>query len=262
MSDDNIKQLIDVMSLLRLETNERELISWMETNSILEKDLATTIQLLEKMQQKKRKTTIQTLLRLSRLPLKVPKTFNNFEFSRFNGKDAIELRQLSNLLALRNHQNIALIGPPGTGKTHLAQAIGWECCQRELRAYFIKASELREKFNAARDKRQTDKAIRALVRPSCLIIDEIGHCEFDQKNSQLFFDLIDRRYHKDGYFNTVFTSNFEPSQWRNSFNEDNALLCALDRIFDNAKVFVLRGGSFRGQNLEKYTVQVSTVEQD
>ena len=95
MSDDNIKQLIDVMSLLRLETNERELISWMETNSILEKDLATTIQLLEKMQQKKRKTTIQTLLRLSRLPLKVPKTFNNFEFSRFNGKDAIELRQLS-----------------------------------------------------------------------------------------------------------------------------------------------------------------------
>ena len=78
MSDDNIKQLIDVMSLLRLETNERELISWMETNSILEKDLATTIQLLEKMQQKKRKTTIQTLLRLSRLPLKVPKTFNNF----------------------------------------------------------------------------------------------------------------------------------------------------------------------------------------
>mgnify|MGYP000508763440 CR=1 FL=1 len=247
MSDDNIKQLIDVMSLLRLETNERELISWMETNSILEKDLATTIQLLEKMQQKKRKTTIQTLLRLSRLPLKVPKTFNNFEFSRFNGKDAIELRQLSNLLALRNHQNIALIGPPGTGKTHLAQAIG---------------CELREKFNAARDKRQTDKAIRALVRPSCLIIDEIGHCEFDQKNSQLFFDLIDRRYHKDGYFNTVFTSNFEPSQWRNSFNEDNALLCALDRIFDNAKVFVLRGGSFRGQNLEKYTVQVSTVEQD
>ena len=134
MSDDNIKQLIDVMSLLRLETNERELISWMETNSILEKDLATTIQLLEKMQQKKRKTTIQTLLRLSRLPLKVPKTFNNFEFSRFNGKDAIELRQLSNLLALRNHQNIALIGPPGTGKTHLAQAIGGECCQRELRA--------------------------------------------------------------------------------------------------------------------------------
>lgn len=71
----------------------------------------------------------------------------------------------------------------------------------------------------------------------------------------MFFDLIDRRYNKDGAFNLVFTSNKNPSLWREMFNEDDSLLCALDRIFDDATVFNFRGESYRGKKLETIALQ-------
>ena len=93
-----------------------------------------------------------------------------------------------------------------------------------------------------------------------MIIDEIGHCEFDKENTRLFFDLIDRRYNKEGNFNMVFTSNKNPALWREDFNEGSTLLCALDRIFDEATVFKLRGESFRGKKLDTVSVQTGKVK--
>ena len=101
--------------------------------------------------------------------------------------------------------------------------------------------------------------LNGLVRPSCLIIDEVGHCEFDKENTRLFFDLIDRRYNKEGNFNIVFTSNKHPYHWRTNFNEDDALL-SLDRIFDDATVFNIKGESFRGKKLETIALQTSRVK--
>ena len=125
-----------------------------------------------------------------------------------------------------------------------------------MRAYFIKASELRDRFTAARRAGKTDSCLKSLVRPSYLIIDEIGHCEFDKENTRLFFDLIDRRYNKEGNFNMIFTSNKNSALWR----EDSTLLCALDRIFDEATVFKLRGESFRGKKLDTVSVQTGKVK--
>ena len=159
------------------------------------------------------------------------------------------------------HRNLAFIGPAGTGKTHLAQAFGYECCQQGLKTYFIKASELRDKLTNARKAGKTASCLNSLVRPSCLIIDEIGHCEFDRENTRLFFDLVDRRYNKEGSFNTVFTSNKNPARWRDIFNEDDALLCAFDRIFDDAEVFKIRGESFRVQQLVTISFQTSRVKE-
>ena len=113
---------------------------------------------------------------------------------------------------------------------------------------------------AARRAGKEASALNGLVRPSCLIIDEVGHCEFDKENTRLFFDLIDRRYNKEGNFNIVFTSNKSPSQWRRNFNEDDALLCSLDRIFDDATVFNIKGESFRGKHLETIALQTGRVK--
>ena len=79
-------------------------------------------------------------------------------------------------------------------------------------------------------------------------------------NTRLFFDLIDRRYNKEGNFNMVFTSNKNPALWREDFDEDSTLLCALDRIFDEATVFKLRGESFRGKKLDTVSVQTGKVK--
>ena len=117
------------------------------------------------------------------------------------------------------------------------------------------STDLRDKFTTARRTGKTASMLTSLVRPSCLIIDEIGHCEFDKENTRLFFDLIDRRYNKEGAYNIVFTSNKSPSLWRENFNEEDSLLCSLDRIFDDATVFNIHGESFRGKRLETYALQ-------
>lgn len=252
-SYENIEKSIDV---LRLNLSAAELANLSTERSMTPEQMAAIDTLLEYLREKKIQTTIHTLLKMSRLPLKNPKTFDNFDFSVVKGKDIDKLKALPSLAAIRAHKNLAFIGPAGIGKTHLAQAFGYECCQQGFKTYFIKMSELRDRFTSARRSGKEASVLNGLVRPSCLIIDEVGHCEFDKENTRLFFDLVDRRYNKEGSYNIVFTSNKNPSQWRNIFDEDDALLCALDRIFDDATVFTIRGESFRGRKLDKVALQV------
>jgi len=241
--------------LLKLDFSSAEFALLAEEKSLSQESIEAVNAVFEHLSEKKEQTTIQMLLRTSRLPQKQIRTFDNFDFSVLKGKDLDKLKNLKTLSSVYAHRNVAFIGPSGVGKTHLAQAIGYECCLHRLKTYFIKAAELRDKFIVARRTGKEGSVLTSLVRPSCLIIDEVGHCEFDKGSTRLFFDLIDRRYNKEGAFNIVFTSNKSPSLWRENFNEDDALLCSLDRIFDAATVFNIRGESFRGKSLEKYTLQ-------
>ena len=246
--------------ILKLDFSSYEFAQLATEHSFSDETAAAVSQVLDYLKQKKIETTIHTLLRMSRLPLKNPKTFENFDFSLIKGRDADKLKNLPSLSAIYAHKNLAFIGPAGTGKTHLAQAFGYACCQKGIKTYFIKMSELRDRFTAARRAGREASTLNGLVRPSCLIIDEVGHCEFDKANTRLFFDLIDRRYNKEGHFNTVFTSNKNPSLWRGNFSEDDSLLCSLDRIFDDAIVFNIKGESYRGKKLQNIALQTGRIK--
>ena len=145
------------------------------------------------------------------------------------------------------------------GKTHLAMAYGRKCCENELKSYFLKATELNQKFHDARKHGKENSVIKNLVSPACLIIDEVGRCVFDKENTRMFFDVIDRRYCKDGIGNIIFTSNKSPDKWGEYFGEDSSLLCALDRIFDDAMVFVIKGSSYRGDRCETISITTGDV---
>ena len=67
--------------------------------------------------------------------------------------------------------------------------------------------------------------------------------------------MVDRRYSKDGPNSMVFTSNLTANKWCDFFNEDDSLLCALDRIFDDAIVYVMKGVTYRGKKLETYSIE-------
>ena len=245
--------------ILKLDYDVVELSRFFEEHGFSQDQMSAVDQFLEYLRDKKIRNTIDMYLRTSRLPQKVPKTFDNFDFSVIKGKHADRLKSLPALNAIRAHKNLAFIGPPGTGKTHLAQAYGYECCQNGLKTYFIKMSELRDRFTNARRSGKEASCLNGLVRPACLIIDEVGRCEFDKENTRLFFDMIDRRYNRDGTNNIIFTSNKVPALWKNDFNEDDDLLCALDRIFDDATVFNIRGDSFRGKHLENIALKTTRV---
>lgn len=252
-------ELESTIKILKLDLDELELTNLAEERGYSTEQMHAVDEVLQYLKEKKIRNTIEMYLRTSRLPLKAPKTFENFDFEAINGKHVDRLKALPSLTAIRSHRNIAFIGPPGTGKTHLAQAYGYECCQNGLKTYFIKMSELRDKFTTARRNGKEASCLNGLIWPACLIIDEVGHCEFDKENTRLFFDMIDRRYNREGTNNIIFTSNKAPSLWKQNFSDDDDLLCALDRIFDDATVFNIRGDSFRGKRLENIALKTCKV---
>ena len=112
----------------------------------------------------------------------------------------------------------------------------------------------KEELGAHRFSRESG-AIASLVKPTCLIIDEIGRCTFDEENTNMFFDMVDRRYEKEGPKTMIFTSNKQPGAWGEYFTGQDDLLAALDRIFDNANVFDIKGNSYRGRACTTYAVE-------
>lgn len=256
MSDTPAYELMDSYSKhLKLDMSSSELAEFAVQHNYSADQVNAIIETIGYLDEKKHENTINTLLRLSRLPTKVPKTFDGFDFSRVHGKDVNALRNLSALSEVTAGINIAFIGPPGVGKTHLAEAYGRECCLHGMKTYFLKASELNEKFLTARKFGRESNAIASLVKPTCLIIDEICRVQFDSENTNMFFDMVDRRYEKDAPKTMIFTSNKRPSEWSNSFTGKDDLLAALDRVFDRAKVFDIKGDSYRGRECTTYAVQ-------
>ena len=240
---------------LNIELSAKEMENYESKVRLLDSDLTMIHDLFGYLRDKKVETVVNMLLRTSKLPLKEPKSFENFDFSLIHGKEVEKLQALPTLSAIYARKNLAFIGPQGVGKTHLAMAFGRKCCEQGMKTYFLKASELNQKLLDARRYGREGTAVTSLLKPSCLIIDEIGRCVFDKENTRLFFDIVDRRYSKDGPNSMIFTSNKNPDKWDEYFSEDSSLLCALDRMFDNATVFLLNGDSYRGKNLETVNLE-------
>lgn len=255
MTESVIEKIQECTDALKLTSYAGRLPMFLETESMSPDQLDAVYKVLSHLREQKNETIIQTLLKMSRLPLKEPKTFDSFDFSHVHGKQVDALKNLPALTAVYAKKNLAFIGPQGVGKTHLAMAYGRECCMRGMKTYFLKATELNQKLVDAVKYGREGSTVNSLVKPSCLIIDEIGRCIFNKESTRMFFDMIDRRYNKEGPNIIIFTSNKGPDKWGEFFSEDSSLLCALDRIFDDATVFMMKGDSYRGKKLETIAIE-------
>ena len=141
----------------------------------------------------------------------------------------------------------------------MAQAYGRACCLEGFKAYYLKATELRDRLKKAADSGNTSRTVATLVKPSCLIVDEVGRCTFDKPCTDLFFDVVDRRYEKERPNTMILTSNTPTNNWDEFFTGDDTLLCTLDRLFDRASVFVMKGASFRRAELEIFSAESSPM---
>lgn len=250
MNESLFEQIQTDAKYLKLDLPSQEIAQLAVDKGMSQESIQSVADMLRYLKDKKSERNVSTLLKLSRLPLKEPKTFENFDFSQIHGQHVESLKNLPALTSVYARKNMAFIGPPGTGKTHLAMAYGRECCKQGKKAYFLKATELNQRLTDARKSGRENSTIMFLVKPTCLIIDEVGRCVFDKENTRMFFDIIDRRYNKEGPNTMIFTSNKSPDKWSEYFSEDSSLLCAIDRIFDEAIVFMIKGDSYRGRKRE------------
>ena len=258
MSESAFERIQSCAAYLNIDVYTQELALFAENKKFSEPDLKAIVDTFEYLKVRKQESIVATLLRMSRLPLKEPKTFEDFDFSLVKGKNVDALRGLATLAALHAHKNIAFIGPQGVGKTHLAMAYGRACCMNGYKTYFLKATELNQRLTDARKYGHDSSTINGLVKPSCLIVDEVGRCVFNKENTRMFFDIIDRRYNKEGPNTLILTSNIGPDKWSEFFSDDDSLLCSLDRIFDTATVFMMKGQSYRGRKCETIAIETGS----
>ena len=260
MENDIMESLGRSLGTLNLKVGADEISAFMLGKGYSGAQMESVAEVFAELAERKARASVDFLLKSSRLPVRNPRTFENFDFGELSGNGLDRLKSIMTLAPLYARRNIAFIGPSGTGKTHLAMAFGYECCRRMMKAYFVKMTELNDILTEARKYGRQNRAVGSLVKPSCLIIDEVGYCDFDAENTRLFFDMIDRRYNKEGNFNIVFTSNKQPKFWRRCFAEDDALRCAMDRIFDDIIVFNFSGSSHRGKNREAFDIATRKVK--
>ena len=186
----NIEALRKSFEELRLRVPAEDFADFAMENDFSEEIIEAITQTFEMLVQKKQEMSIEFLLKCSRLPLKNPRTFANFKFDDVKGRDVERLKSIQSLAPMYSHKNLAFIGPAGTGKTHLAMAFGYECCQKMMKAYFIKMTELNDLFTEARKYDRVSRVMTRLMKPSCLIIDEVLESKSVNDYSSLFNHLV------------------------------------------------------------------------
>lgn len=171
------------------------------------------------------------------------RTIDDYDFSFQPGINEDKVRAIIEGNFYDEAINIALIGNPGVGKTHLAIAIGYSVAIRRNSVYFIKFNKLITILKNAYNEGSFDKRVRHFFKYKLLIIDEVGFNEISSLEAKLFFQLIDLRYTKRS---TIFTSNMTFDKWPNILGNDEMITKAiLDRIIHHSYLFNITGPSYR-----------------
>jgi DNA replication protein DnaC len=175
--------------------------------------------------------------RLTRL-----KTIEGFDFAFQPSLDRERILSLAQLDFIDRGEVVHLLGPPGTGKSHLAIALGVEAVKAGKSVYFGTLAEIVASLVKAEREGQLPQRIRFLARNALLIVDEIGYLPIQQNGANLFFQLVNARYEKGAM---ILTSNRGFQDWGQVFGDNVVAAALLDRLLHHAVVIQIDGSSYR-----------------
>lgn len=171
------------------------------------------------------------------------KELSDFRFSLVPSVNAPLVAELGRGAFIDRRETVLAVGPPGTGKTHTAIALGVEACRLGRRVRFVTVSDLVTELGEAQAEHRLSRLEQQLDRIDLLICDELGFVRLDSGEAQLLFTLLAHRYTRGGL---IITSNLEFADWTAVFNDDQRLTAALlDRLTHRCHLLEFRGDSYR-----------------
>jgi len=191
-----------------------------------------------------RRESKQLELRLRRAQFEQEKTIEGFEF-HFNPRiPKSKIIDLATCSFIARRENVALIGPTGVGKSHVAQAIGHRACRVGCQVLYVTAHKLFLELRAARADNTQDRRMARFLTPDLLVIDDLGLRPLAADEPVLLYEIIRQRYE---HGSMVVTSNRAIEEWYPLFQDDLLASAALDRFLHHAHVVVMEGKSYRTQ---------------
>ena len=241
--DDNLQVRLDrdlaELKLLEIAKSYREVLdeAARKGSSMLE-ILAT---LFGTEQSARQQRALERRLREARLPKQKTVAEYDFKFPKRIPKATI--LRLFDCDFIEQHECAVLIGPTGTGKSHLLTALGYTAAERGYSVHHTRVVDMINHLTTAQINGQLGKTLRTYVRPSLLLLDELGYLPIDKRGADLLFQVVAARYEIGSI---VLTTNRPFREWGTLFDVDNSLATALiDRLMHHGEAIVIQGDSYR-----------------
>ena len=186
--------------------------------------------------------------RIKEAQFPVLKTIETFDFAAQPTLNEALVRELLRGEYMAQKENVLLVGNPGTGKTHLASALGFAACSQGRRVRFVTTTALVTQLLEARDNKMLQRLHKQLERLDLIILDEMGYVPFSKTGAELLFDVVGRAYERTSL---ILTTNLPFEQWMEVLGSERLTGAMLDRLTHRVHILEANGPSYRLQDAKK-----------
>jgi len=180
------------------------------------------------------------LLQQAKFPITY--TLDTYDFTAVPSLSKQKILDLARGEFITKNENIVLLGGVGTGKTHIASALGYSACEAGYKVRFFTAASLINQLIEAQENQTLSRLENALLKYRLIIIDELGFVPFSQQGAQMLFTFLSQRYQRGS---VLITTNLPFTEWTQVFHNDRLLAALLDRLTHACHILEFAAESYR-----------------